>query len=327
MQKKFKTGVVIGKFYPPHRGHHYLIDTALTRCEKVFVLVCHKSDQDIPGQIRADTLKEAHPAADLRLIDDNLPPEDSAAWAQNTLRALGFAPEAAFTSEPYGDAYAAAMNATHVCVDKARANIPCSGTQIRSAPLDNLQFLHPRMRAYFVNRVVIVGAESTGTTTMADALADHYGINEVPEYSREYCALKWRDGITGEWTSDEFAHIAAEQCRREDEAARTTDQLLICDTDAFATGLWHQRYMKTRSAAVEAIVANHKRADLYLLTGDEIPFVQDGLRDGEDIRHWMHELFISELKATGRKWDILTGTHQARFEKATGLIDQILAQQ
>src|SRR5688500_3749464 len=124
--KKYASGVVIGKFYPPHRGHHFLIDTALAHCDQVYVLVCAKADQDVPGPVRHATLKEAHPAADVRLIDDNLPDDDSAGWAAYTRQVMGFAPTAVFTSENYGDAYAKELGAEHVLVDQARTNVPCS---------------------------------------------------------------------------------------------------------------------------------------------------------------------------------------------------------
>ena len=89
---------------------------------------------------------------------------------------------------------------------------------------------------------------------------------------------------------------AAEQSRREELAARTANRVVICDTNAFATWLWHRRYMGCDSVAVKA-EAERGRCDLYILTGDEIPFVQDGLRDGEHIRHTMHGWFEEALRA------------------------------
>jgi len=99
--------------------------------------------------------------------------------------------------------------------------------------------------------------------------------------------------------------------------------VLICDTDPFATSIWHVRYMHQPSPAVDAI-ASRRKYDLYLLTGDEIPFEQDGLRDGEHIRHWMHERFVEELTASKRPWTLLTGALDDRLVRAVQLIDDIL---
>ena len=321
--KLFHTGVVIGKFYPPHRGHHYLINTAMAQCERVSVLVCWKPEQTVPISVRVDCLQEEHPGAEIISVADTLADDNTIGWAEYTLQILGGAPDAVFTSEDYGESYARAMGSRHVMVDQQRVVVPCSGTLVRANPLDHLAFLAPCMRAYYVKRICVLGAESTGTTTMAQALAVHYHTIWVPEYGREYSEIKMAKDYTGEWQSEEFIHIAREQAQREDEAARIANRVLICDTDPFATTLWHLRYTGQRSHALEEF-AHARHYDLYLLTGDEIPFVQDGLRDGERIRHAMHQQFIDELTATSRNWALLCGTHTERFVHAKSLIDDLL---
>ena len=57
-EKLGRTGVVIGKFYPPHRGHKYLIDAAAARVEQLTVVVCGKLEQLLPGELRAAWLRE-----------------------------------------------------------------------------------------------------------------------------------------------------------------------------------------------------------------------------------------------------------------------------
>jgi len=320
--KRFRTGVTVGKFWPPHRGHHYLIQTASAQCDRFSVIVAVHPDQDLPGEIRAACLREVHPEVEVIVVPDDVP-DDSVAWAENTCRILGGRPDGVFTSEDYGEPWAAAMGAVHVSVDRARRTVPCSGRAIRADPLGSLEYLSPFMRAVYVRRVCVLGAESTGTTTLAQALAERFHTAWVPEYGREYSAQKWRDGYVAAWETREFTAIATEQARREDEAARSANRVLICDTDVFATGVWHERYVGGRSADVDALAAR-QRADLYLLTGDEIPFVQDGLRDGEHLRHRMHERFVEELGATGREWRLLTGHHERRLADAVRYIEALL---
>jgi HTH-type transcriptional repressor of NAD biosynthesis genes len=320
----FGRAVVIGKFYPPHRGHKLLIDAAAARSRRVTVIVCAKPTDTIPGELRAAWLRETHPAAEVMLIDDRYDENDTAVWAANTVRWLGGPPDAVFTSEDYGDPYARAMGCVHVPVDKARAAVPCSGRAIRRDPFANWEFLEPPVRAWFTKRVCVLGAESTGTTTLARALAEHYRTVWVPEYGREYSAEKFARGET-DWTTDEFVRIAAEQTRREELAARDANRVVIGDTNAFATRLWHRRYVGHDSDAVKA-EADRARCDLYLLTGDEIPFVQDGLRDGEHIRHEMHTWFEDALGAQCVPWKLLRGTHEERLVEATAAVDGLFAE-
>lgn len=315
---KFGLGLVIGKFYPPHRGHKLLIDTAIEQSAHTVVIVCAKPVDTIPGELRARWLREIHPAAEVCVIDDRYDENDSRVWAENTIGWLGRAPDAVFTSEDYGDRYARLMGARHVMVDRARVRLPICATRVRQDPYANWEFLVPCVRAWFVKRVCVLGAESTGTTTLAQALAETLETVWVPEYGREYSERKMarKDAV---WQTGEFVHLAEEQNRRDEQAARAANRVLIGDTNAFATRLWHYRYMGTHSAEVAAI-ASLSRCDLYLLTGDEIPFVQDGLRDGEPIRQAMHGWFEQALAGQNVPWHVVRGSRSERLQTALASI-------
>ncbi len=314
-------GLVIGKFLPPHHGHKLLIDTAAEHSARVVVIVCGKPGDPVPGELRAAWLREIHPQAEVMLIDDRYDAQDSRVWAENTLRWLGRAPDAVFTSEDYGERYAALMGSRHVLVDRARARVPVSGTAVRSDPYGHWGFLEPPVRAWFARRVCVLGAESTGTTTLAAALARQFDTCWVPEYGREYSARKAAGNDTV-WRTEEFTAIAREQTRQEEAAARTANRVLVCDTNAFATVLWHRRYLGAHSPAV-AEIARQGRCDLYLLTGDEIPFVQDGLRDGEHLRHAMHGWFAAALAAQPVPWRLLRGPHAQRLAEARRAVQDL----
>lgn len=282
------TGVIIGKFYPPHRGHKFLIESALAQVDDLTVIICDHPSQSIPAEQRAEWLREIHPNVSVVVTPDNLPDEPEP-WGQRTIEILGSRPDLVFTSETYGEGYAAAMGCRHIMVDIDRATVPISGSLIRSKPLDHLEFLEPCVRAHFVKRVVLIGVESTGKTTLAENLAMQFNTTWIPEFGREYCLTKG-----DEWTAKDFVEIAQEQQRKENEAAKSANKVLICDTNAFATSVWHRRYLGTYDPEVNRI-ANQDKVDLYLLTMPDFPFVQDGTRDGEHIRHEMHEWFLERL--------------------------------
>jgi HTH-type transcriptional regulator, transcriptional repressor of NAD biosynthesis genes len=320
-----RRGLIVGKFYPPHRGHKFLIDTARAEVDELSIIVCQKPHEAPCGSLRAEWLREIHTDVRVILIDDTLDADDSRAWAENSVRVLGFAPDVVFTSEDYGDSFARHLGCRHVQVDRERVSVPVSGTRVRADAIGCWEYLEPPVRGFYALRVCLVGAESTGKTTLAQSLAEHYKTVWVAEYGREYSERKLAEEGGYNFRSEEFAYIAARQCGLEDAAARLANKVLICDTDAFATSIWHRRYMNERSTEVEAIAARHRRPDLYLLTDVDTPFFQDGTRDGEHIREWMHQTFVEELRAQRRTFQKLSGTHEERMRRAVELIDELLA--
>ena len=313
-------GLVVGKFYPPHRGHQLLIDAALAGADEVHVVVCDRPGENPPAALRAAWLREIHPAARVHVIDDRYDADDSAVWAAACTQLLGFAPDVVFTSEDYGERFAACLGCRHVLVDRARLAVPVSGTAVRADPLGNWDYLAPPVRGFYAKRVVLVGAESTGKTTLATALAAAFDTAWVAEYGREHWEEKIARGDLNFWRPHEFADIAREQCTREDAASRLCNRVLICDTDAFATRVWFKRYLSAWSPEVDAIAAAHRRPDLYLLTDLATPFEQDGTRDGERIRGWMHQTFVEELTAAARPYVAVTGTREQRLATAVAAV-------
>ena len=166
------------------------------------------------------------------------------------------------------------------------------------------------MRAGLALRVVIVGAESTGTTTLARALADALHVPWVPEVGRFYTESILSDG--GAWGNEDFYRIAHLQQSYEAASAARSRGVIVCDTNTVATELWQRRYLGETTSRMHEIASKDK-ADLYVITGDEIPFVQDGIRDGEHIRHEMHQWFLEHIAATGVPFIVVTGSVEERL--------------
>jgi NadR type nicotinamide-nucleotide adenylyltransferase len=318
-----KKGIVIGKFYPPHKGHKYLIDYAANRVDSLTVIVCHKESQKIDGQQRVKWLREIHPRVNVIVVKDIEHDDDSKMWAEYTKQFLGYSPDVVFTSEEYGENYAKYLGCEHVLVDIDRTNVPISATQIRANTMSFLDYLEPCVRSFFIKKVCVIGAESTGTTTLSRDLAKHYHTVWVPEFGRFYTEAKlfkqedW-------WTSADFDLIAEVQNNLEDRFVKEANKLLICDTNSFATDIWHERYMGHLSPTISNLYLGRKY-DLYIVTGDEIPFEQDEMRDGEGmIRHNMHDRFVQVLESTGQPFVLLRGTKEERMAKAIEICDGLI---
>ena len=211
-ERRWQHGVVIGKFYPFHSGHRFLIETAAGRAEHVTVIVVALSGESIPAEDRRRWIEEAVPDVHAVIFDkdrSDLVDDDSAGWAAETIRILGRRPDVAFTSEDYGARWADEMGCDHVLVDKRRRTVPVSGTRIRRDPAANLEFLSGGARAHYVKRVLLLGAESTGKTTLARSLAEHYGTVWNPEYGHVYSWFREPDaGDWKTWRTPEFVQIA-----------------------------------------------------------------------------------------------------------------------
>jgi NadR type nicotinamide-nucleotide adenylyltransferase len=132
----------------------------------------------------------------------------SETWAKLTVDFLGFVPDAVFTSEIYGKPYAHFMGSHHILVDLKRESFPISATKIRSDLEKYWEFLPDATKGYFTQKVVVLGAESTGTTTLAQDLARFYHTVWVPEYGRLYHEAKMFSDHTSDWQTDEFIHIS-----------------------------------------------------------------------------------------------------------------------
>ena len=357
MRERTSHGLVIGKFSPPHVGHHLLIRSAAAASERVTVLVMTRSNDPIPLERRVAWLREAHMAdANVTItgiIDDHPDDfDDPAVWDLHMaivdagVRATTAQPvTAVFSSEPYGAEMARRLDATNVVIDIERTLEPISATMIRKDVVASWEQLAEATRGGMCTPVVVIGAESTGKTTLSRALADAlrarggaHGLTRwVPEHGRPYtidklgAARAWA-GVAGTtmptmnelvWTSDEFVSIARTQNELEDAASRIGGPVLMCDTDSFATSIWHERYLGARLAEVDALARPHP---LYLLTHhDDVPFAQDGIRDGESIRGWMTNRFIEALAESGRRTVVLRGSHDERVAAGLAAIDDVLA--
>ena len=306
-----RIGLVVGEFYPPHFGHTHLIGTARARVQRVHLVVLDRpSEHTIPGDVRAGWLRKSFPESVVHVIDDDgtLSKRDQ---ARAIIRAVGAPPDVLFSSEDQGAPMAEALGCENVDVDRARRAVPIDGEAIRKDPIANWRFLLPSAAAGLCRRVAFVGAESTGKTTLSKRLADAFGTDWVYEYGRDYTVEKIAAGTNDHWDTNDFVVIAQRQGQIEDKAALTAGPLLFCDTDAFATAIWHERYLGSPSPEVEAIAAN-RHYDLYVLCGADVPFESDGVRFSEEVREWMTERFAQGLAQRSEPWLRVAGSVEQR---------------
>lgn len=323
---KPKRGFVLGKFMPPHAGHVYLCDFARAYVEELTVLVCSLPDDPIPGALRFRWMQELFPSARVLHCEEILPqlPEDDPenfwpVWRDVVKRHHPEPVDVVFASEPYGLRLAQEAGARFVPVDEARTAFPVSATAIRNDPYSYWRFLPGPVRPYYLKRVTLFGAESTGKTTLAAQLARHFDTIVAPEYGRFHTET-FGAGAT---TAEDMRQIVMGHLAGVAAASLRANRVLIEDTDPVLTAVWSDTLAGSRDHWFDQY---RDYPDLYLLCGIDLPWVDDGTRyfsDPED-RQKFHLACERELISRGADFVRIEGSPELRRAKAVEAVEQML---
>jgi NadR type nicotinamide-nucleotide adenylyltransferase len=181
-----------------------------------------------------------------------------------------------------------------------------------------------------VKKFIFVGPESSGKTTLCKLLASKYNTTWVKEYCRVAAEEKIQDNHSNEinfnFTLDDFIDMAHRQNKKENELSTKCDKILICDNDSFALTIWCERYLHQYHDEIYDIYKNaeylNNEQKIYILTKPNVPFIQDGYRDGEHIRDWMFDRFIIDFKKYNMQYYIIDSPiYDERLQHAINIID------
>lgn len=323
---KPKRGFVLGKFMPPHAGHVYMCDFGRAYVEELTILVCSLPDDPIPGELRHRWMSELFPTARVLHCAEIVPqaPEDDAEnfwpiWADIVRRYHPEPVDIVFASEPYGLRLAAEAGARFVPVDEARTAFPITATEIRADPYQNWRFLPAPVRPYYLKRVTLFGAESTGKTTLSAQLARHFDTVAAPEYGRFHTETFGAEASTPE----DMRQIVMGHLAGVSAASLRANRVLIEDTDPVLTAVWSDTLARSRDPWFDAY---RDYPDLYLFCDIDLPWVDDGTRYFRDpvVRENFHRACERELVSRGVKFLRISGTPEARRAKAVAAVEALL---
>jgi NadR type nicotinamide-nucleotide adenylyltransferase len=172
------------------------------------------------------------------------------------------------------------------------------------------------MKRMHAARVAILGAESTGKSTLADALAVRYQTLWVPEYLREFVDTHQRVPLEHE----QFL-IAATQVEREDAVARQASRFLFCDTTPLMTAIYSDFYFGRVDDPLAAL-ARQRAYDFTIVTAPDSPWIEDGLqRESEVVRQVIHARLLAVLEEMGIAYMQLEGGLAQRIERAVRFLE------
>jgi cytidyltransferase-like protein len=151
----YRSGLIVGRFDPPHLGHSYLIEEAARQCDRLVVFVNSGPADAVPGELRAGWLADLHPDVTVVEVVHELPTDfgDEGLWQQwiDLFRVnwpLGNGPEVLFSSDRYVRELAGRLGAEARVVDAERTTVPISATMVRTDPAAHLDRLAPPVRAW-----------------------------------------------------------------------------------------------------------------------------------------------------------------------------------
>lgn len=179
-------------------------------------------------------------------------------------------------------------------------------------------------------KYVFIGPESSGKTTLCKKLAEQLNVLWVPEACRLAAEKKPinPEKIDFQFTLDDFQKMALHQNEMEYNCQQVSKEFLICDNDSFALTIWCERYLGKYYKEIYKIYEDAKHLNnsekIYILTKPNVPFVQDGYRDGEHIRDWMFQRFVEELTRNKMTYYIIDSpNYDQRYNKALEIIFEI----
>lgn len=338
MKDKKTVGFIGGKFLPLHQGHIYAITAASNMVDELYVVLTSSNNRDkqlcerdgikyISDDIRFSWIGESFNNIEnikpLKIEDEQWDENyDWDAGAERIKKAIGKPIDFVFSSEKDYDVHFKKnyQEANHIIIDQSRNTINISGTELRRDLYANWDKLPQSVRKSFVKKVVIVGTESCGKSTLVKKLAKFYNTNFVEEVGREYC-----NRYSNLLTKEMFDFIAMEHFLKQEEAARTSNKLLFIDTEATVTQFYLNKYFNGERSELIDNIAKIQKYDLVLYLEPDVLWVDDGLRMESSFEIRLKNDAEMKKMLKDRRIDFITinGSYAERFNKARKAIDEL----
>ena len=329
-----------GSFNPLHQGHVSCIIQASNQCDKLYVVLSNSNSKDeIPYQHRFRWLKQlTKDMENVEVIQINDSSTDKAHYdwkkGSNDVKTLiGEDIDVVFRGSDYShdnekDPFKIYYpNSKSVYVD--RNIIPISSTEIRESPIKHWDYIADVAKPYFVKKVMIIGTESCGKSTLTRNLAKYYNTSYVEEKGRNIC--DFAGGYENMMPSD-YVEILYTHKVSEIQEQRKVNKLLFIDTDCVVTDYYLRlQFENTITNIVDesnlaSAISNLNKYDLVLFLEPDVKWIQDGTRTyGEDNVRAINNIKLKQLlRVDGVRYYTIGGNYQNRFTRSVELINDLI---
>ena len=333
----YKVGMYGGNFNPLHLGHVNDLIIASSMCEKLYVILSHTNNpKEIPHQERFMWLKEITNDLDnvevLEVFDDSYNKE-TYDWNKGTNEIktlIGEPIDIVFSGDDYKG-----KNIWETLYPESkihyfdRNEINISSTEIRSNPFKYYEFLPNCVRRYYNKKVVIIGTESCGKSTLVRNLAKVYNTTYVTEQGRDVC---WEAGGIDNMQPKHYFEILFRHKMEESKQEKLANKVLFIDTDALVTLYYYQLAFNEKNQNNQTFnelsnaISKLNNYDLYIFLEPDVPWIQDGTRTyGEDyVRNENNIKLKKILDDAGVNYECVSGNYEERFVKSKKLVNNLI---
>lgn len=338
---KYKVGMYGGSFDPLHIGHIHDIIRAAAICEELYIMISWcEGRESTSKELRYRWILNSTrhlPNVKIILIEDKAVTKEEYDtdyyWekgAADIKSTIGKPIDAVFCGSDYlgTNRFESLYCPESEVIYFDRNEVPISSTDIRAWALGNWDYVPDVCKDYYTKKVLIVGGESTGKSTLVQNLALSYNTNFVSEVGRDTC--KYAGGEDYMIVEDLYENILRQKINVMD-AAKHSNRILFIDTDAITT-LFYSKFLLGEGSIGDIRCTNLAKAvsytnvwDLIIFLEPDVDFVQDGTRnekiksDREKYSNQLKEL----LKEAKMRFYSIKGDYLERFNKSKKLIEKV----
>lgn len=338
---KYKVGMYGGEFDPLHVGHIHDIVRAASLCEELYVIISWcEGRESVAKEIRYRWINEATkhlPNVKIMLLEDEATDKDEYNtdyyWekGRDDIKALiGKKIDVVFCGSDYlgTNRFESLYEPESVVYYFDRFEVPIASTDIRDWGIKNWDYIPKVARYYYAKKVLLIGGESTGKSTLTENLALAYNTNFVSEVGRDTCA---RCGGEEYMTIDDMYENILRQKINVMDALNNTNRVLFVDTDSLTTKFYSNFLLandidKEKCNKLANAICDITKWDLVLFLEPDTEFIQDGTRNEEIEKNRVK--YSNEIKKLfdekNIKYHTIKGNYLERFDNAKDIIDKEL---
>lgn len=334
----YKTGMYGGSFNPLHLGHVKCITMAAALCEQLNIVICdapEREEVDIKIKYRWLYNVTKHlPNVRLHILEDNTQSKEEYGenlWMEDAKKVkemIGRPVDVVFCGDDYdndNNFYKKCYPESEIVYIK-RDGI--SSTLIRSNPYKYWEMLPLCVRPYYVKKVLLIGGESVGKSTMSINLANCYNTVYVEEAGRD---ISMKSGTDKMMLMEDYTEILLTHKLNEMKACERANKLVFIDTDCLITRFYLEFLNsdtpgKAENDALADAISDINEYDFVFFLEPDVAFVQDGTRneairlEREKYSNRIKEIFESH----GVEYVSVSGSYNERFMKIVSVIDEAL---